>query len=102
MWKVYSVGLGFIQDITTGSPIPSSMFDISAVSINEQFSPLIGVDVTLLNNMTLKLPQHPKCQHPSHQWQQGRLFLLAYAHAQRLLRPSDQHPRRVRLLVDFV
>ena len=31
------------------------MFDISAVSINEQFSPLIGVDVTLLNNMTAKL-----------------------------------------------
>ena len=31
------------------------MFDISAVSINEQFSPLIGVDVTLLNNMTMKL-----------------------------------------------
>ena len=69
MWKIYSVGsfntystyqeymngLGFIQDITTGSPIPSSMFDISAVSINEQFSPLIGVDVTMLNNMTLKL-----------------------------------------------
>lgn len=51
----YMNGLGFISDITTGSPIPSSMFDISAVSINEQFSPLIGVDVTLLNNMTMKL-----------------------------------------------
>ena len=48
-------GLGFVQDVTTGSPVPSSMFDISAVSINEQFSPLIGVDVTLLNNMTCKL-----------------------------------------------
>ena len=31
------------------------MFDISAVSVNEQFSPLIGMDVTLLNNMTMKL-----------------------------------------------
>ena len=51
----YMNGLGFIQDVTTGSPVPSSMFDISAVSINEQFSPLIGVDVTLLNNMTAKL-----------------------------------------------
>ena len=51
----YMNGLGFISDITTGNPIPSSMFDISAVSINEQFSPLIGVDVTLLNNMTAKL-----------------------------------------------
>ena len=54
-YQEYMNGLGFIQDITTGSPIPSSMFDISAVSINEQFSPLIGVDVTMLNNMTLKL-----------------------------------------------
>ena len=51
----YMNGLGFIQDVTTGSPVPSSMFDISAVSINEQFAPLIGVDVTLLNNMTAKL-----------------------------------------------
>ena len=51
----YMNGLGFISDVTTGSPVPSSMFDISAVSINEQFSPLIGVDVTLLNNMTMKL-----------------------------------------------
>ena len=51
----YMNGIGFIQDVTSGSPIPSSMFDISAVSINEQFSPLIGVDVTMLNNMTCKL-----------------------------------------------
>ena len=54
-YQEYMNGLGFIQDVTTGSPMPSSMFDISAVSINEQFSPLIGVDVTLLNNMTAKL-----------------------------------------------
>ena len=54
-YQEYMNGLGFVQDVTTGSPIPSSMFDISAVSINEQFSPLIGVDVTLLNNMTAKL-----------------------------------------------
>ena len=54
-YQEYMNGLGFIQDVTTGSPIPSSMFDISAVSINEQFAPLVGVDVTLLNNMTMKL-----------------------------------------------
>lgn len=35
--------------------IPNSMYDISQVSINEAFSPLLGVDVTLQNNMTLKL-----------------------------------------------
>jgi cell surface protein SprA len=54
-YQEFMNGLGFISDVTTGSPVPSSMFDISAVSINEQFSPLIGVDVTLLNNMTMKL-----------------------------------------------
>ena len=54
-YQEYMNGLGFVQDVITGNPIPSSMFDISAVSINEQFSPLIGVDVTLLNNMTCKL-----------------------------------------------
>jgi cell surface protein SprA len=48
-------GLGFIEDVTTGNPIPSSMFDISSVSINEQFSPLIGVDVTTPDNLTAKL-----------------------------------------------
>ena len=51
----YMNGLGFIEDVTTGNPIPSSMFDISAVSINEQFAPLIGIDVTTPNNLTAKL-----------------------------------------------
>ena len=54
-WLEYMDGLGFITDATTGLPTPSSMFNISTVSINEQFSPLIGVDVTLLNNLTCKL-----------------------------------------------
>ena len=31
------------------------MFNISTVSINESFSPLLGVDVTLHNNLTCKL-----------------------------------------------
>ena len=47
--------LGFISDATTGNPIPNSMFNVSTVSINESFSPLFGVDVTFLNNMTAKL-----------------------------------------------
>lgn len=47
-------GLGFITDATTGNAIPNSMYNISQVSINEAFSPLIGLDVTLNNNMTLK------------------------------------------------
>ena len=54
-WQEYMNGLGFINDATTGNPVPSSMFNVSTVSINEAFSPLLGVDVTLQNNMTLKL-----------------------------------------------
>lgn len=47
-------GLGFVSDATTGNPSPSSMFNISQVSINESFSPLLGMDVTFNNNMTVK------------------------------------------------
>lgn len=47
-------GLGYVKDVLTGSPLPSSQYDISAVSINEAFSPLIGVDGTLLNNVTMR------------------------------------------------
>ena len=50
----YMNGLGFITDATNGTPIPNSMYNVSTVSINEAFSPLLGVDVTLNNNMTLK------------------------------------------------
>ena len=50
----YMNGLGFVTDATTGMPTPSSMYNISTVSINEAFSPLLGVDVTFNNNMTLK------------------------------------------------
>ncbi|MQN79577.1 cell surface protein SprA [Prevotella copri] len=53
-YQEYMNGLGFINDASTGNPSPSSMFNISQVSINEAFSPLIGMDVTFNNNMTLK------------------------------------------------
>lgn len=46
---------GYITDVTTGNPIPSSMFDVSTVSINESFSPLVGIDVTLHNDLTASL-----------------------------------------------
>lgn len=51
----YMNGLGFINDVTTGNPIPNSMYNVSTVSINEAFSPLFGVDVTFENNLTCKL-----------------------------------------------
>ena len=46
---------GFIEDVQSGNPIPSSMYDVSSVSINEQFSPLIGVDMTFKNGLTTKV-----------------------------------------------
>lgn len=51
----YMGGMGFVNDVTTGNPIPSSMYDVSTVSINESFSPLVGVDMTFLNNLTAKV-----------------------------------------------
>ena len=51
----YMDGYGFVEDVQTGLPTPSSMYDISTVSINEQFSPLIGIDMTFHNSMSAKL-----------------------------------------------
>ena len=48
-------GLGFVSDVSTGNPVPSSMYNISTVSINEAFSPLLGIDMTFNNNLTCKL-----------------------------------------------
>ncbi len=45
---------GFIADVTSGNPIPSSMFNVSTVSINESFAPLIGVDMTFHSGLTAK------------------------------------------------
>ena len=49
----YSKGIGFVNNTTTGMPIPSSRYNIGTVSINESFSPLIGIDVTTNNNLTI-------------------------------------------------
>ena len=49
----YTRGIGFINNTTTGMPVPSSRYNINTVSINESFSPLIGLDVTTNNNLTL-------------------------------------------------
>ena len=67
--SVYSVGaynsftnyiglmddLGYVLDVTSGNPIPSSMYNVSTVSINESFSPLVGIDMTFNSGMTSKL-----------------------------------------------
>jgi len=54
-FQEYMNGLGFVTDATTGNPVPSTMFNVSTVSINEAFSPLLGVDMTFYNNLTAKV-----------------------------------------------
>lgn len=54
-YQEYMAGVGFINDVATGAPIPSSMYDISTVSINESFSPLFGIDMTFQNSLTAKV-----------------------------------------------
>jgi len=47
-------GLGFVRDVLTGNPMPSSMFDISSVTLTEAFNPLLRIQGTMKNGMTLK------------------------------------------------
>jgi cell surface protein SprA len=47
-------GLGFVQDVLTGDPTPSSMYDVSSVTLTEAFNPLLRVQTTLKNGWTLK------------------------------------------------
>ena len=52
-WMEYMGDLGYVM-AADGSYTPSSMYNISTVSINESFSPLLGLDVTFNNNLTVK------------------------------------------------
>jgi cell surface protein SprA len=54
-WLEYMGDLGFVTDVTTGNLIPSSQYDISTVSINESFSPLLGLNLTFNSGLTTKL-----------------------------------------------
>jgi cell surface protein SprA len=47
--------LGFIRDVETDNPIPSSAYDISSVTLSETFSPLIGVNMTMKNSLSAKV-----------------------------------------------
>lgn len=42
---------GFVLDQQTQRPVPSSPFNISSVSITEKFAPLIGLNLTMNNNL---------------------------------------------------
>lgn len=51
----YTNGIGFVNNTTTGMPVPSGPYNISSVSLNESFSPLIGIDVTTHDNLKVGL-----------------------------------------------
>ncbi|MDR3061234.1 MAG: cell surface protein SprA [Dysgonamonadaceae bacterium] len=53
-WVDNSNGLGYVQSQVSG-PVPSSPYSISAASITETFNPLIAINGTFRNNMTMKL-----------------------------------------------
>ena len=46
--------LGFTRDVTTQMPVPSASYDISSVTLQESFSPLIGLNMTLKNSLSIK------------------------------------------------
>ena len=46
--------IGFVRDVETDMPVPSSAYDIASVSLTEQFSPLIGINVAMKNSLTAK------------------------------------------------
>ena len=48
-------GFGFVRDVTSGNPIPSSRYDISSVSINESFAPFLSLDMAMKNSFTGKV-----------------------------------------------
>jgi cell surface protein SprA len=47
-------GLGYVQDVLSGNPTPSSMYDVGSVTLIESFNPLIRVQATMNNGLTLK------------------------------------------------
>ena len=49
----YTNGIGFVNNTATGMPVPSSRYNVGSVSINESFSPLLGIDVTTNDNLSL-------------------------------------------------
>lgn len=46
--------VGFVRDVTTDMPVPSSAYDISNVSLTEAFSPLIGLNLSMKNSLSCK------------------------------------------------
>ena len=63
--SVYGDKFGYISDELNDAWIPSSRYTMNSVTITEQFSPLIGVDVNLKNSFSFKA-----------EWKKGRTLGL--------------------------
>jgi cell surface protein SprA len=73
-------GLGFVRNVLTNNPIPSSMYDVSSVTLTEAFNPLISVQGTFLNGMTLKT-----------EWRKNRSMNLSISGGQIVEVNADQY-----------
>ncbi len=71
---------GYIRDVKSGNPIPSSQYSLSSVTINEIFNPLIGVDVNMKNSLTGKL-----------EFRKGRNLVLNLASNQLVETRNDEY-----------
>ena len=52
-WVGIDSDLGFTMDELTQTPVPSSPYNISSVAITERFAPLIGVNMTFMNDISV-------------------------------------------------
>ena len=52
-WVSIDGDYGFTMDELTQAPVPSSPFNISSVAITEKFAPLIGVNMTFTNDLSI-------------------------------------------------
>lgn len=59
---------GYVNDAISGGVAPSSRYTIGSVTITEQFSPLIGLDMNLKNSLSAKV-----------EWRKGRTLGLNLA-----------------------
>ena len=81
-------GLGFVRDVTSGNPIPSSQYNISSVALNESFAPFLSVDMAMKNsftgkveyrkqrNMTLNLASNQLLEATNDEWIVGVGYIL--------------------------
>ena len=52
-WQSVNGDFGFTYDDQSGMPIPSSPYSISSVAITERFAPLVGVNMTFSNDLSV-------------------------------------------------